>query len=69
MNSFALFRAHMEKELLCEAESPVSDEDFFQRLYSMNQEEYGVFIALDILYSLPAKEECEEVSDFLRRFL
>ena len=69
MDRFALFRAYIEEELLCEAENPVSDEDFFQRLYSMNQEEYGVFVALDILYNLPAKEECEEISDFLRRFL
>ena len=69
MNHFALFRKDMEKNLLCGAESPMSDEDFFQRLYSMDQEEYGTFIALDILYSLPAKEEHEKISDFLRMFL
>ena len=57
----------MEEELLCEAEDPVSDEGFFQRLYGMNQEEYGMFIALDILYSLPAKEESEKISNFMRR--
>ena len=69
MNHFALFRKDMEKNLLCGAESPMSDEDFFQLLYSMDQEEYGIFIALDILYSLPAREEHEKVADFLRGLL
>ncbi len=65
MNHFALFRTHIAEELFCGIKDPISDEDFFQRLYSMDQEDYGAFIALDILYSLPAREEDEKISELL----
>ena len=69
MNQFKEFRAYMEEELLCEAKDPVSDEDFFQRLYGMQDEEYETLIALDILYSIPTREGREEIADFLKGLL
>ena len=64
MNHFKQFRVYMEEELLCEAEDPVSDEDFFQRLYGMREEEYETLIALDMLYNPPAREEHEKFLTF-----
>ena len=50
MNEFTAFRDYMERNFFYGAKNPLPDKDFFNHLYTMDQEACDILIFLNLLY-------------------